>query len=95
MDQLRDRVLFPVSFTLRNAAQEGDYFGGMAPSCLAGDDLDRQIGDPEEASLREAALHPTGECDVPGARHRRARRAKKILRDRSVRTGFDQIINAY
>lgn len=91
-----DRVLFPVSFTLRNAAQEGDYFGGMAPSCLAGDDLDRQIGDPEEASLREALRYiRTGECDAPVPVTAEARRAKKILRDRSVRTGFDQIINAY
>jgi C-terminal peptidase prc len=92
-----DRVLFPVAFTLRNALQEGDYFGGMAPSCVAGDDLDRQIGDPEEASLREALRFVrTGECDAPAPpTTAEARRARSIVRDRAVRKGLDQIINAY
>ena len=58
-----DKVLFPVAFTLRNARGEGDFFGGFPPDCAAADDLDRQLGDPAEASLAEA-LHfvRTGAC---------------------------------
>jgi C-terminal processing protease CtpA/Prc len=61
-----DKVLAPVSFTLRNADGEGDFFEGFAPACVAADDLDRQIGDPLEASLREAlAMVATGRCSTP------------------------------
>jgi C-terminal peptidase prc len=58
-----DKVLFPVSFTLRNAKGEGDFFGGFPADCPAADDLDRQLGDAAEASLAEA-LHyvRTGAC---------------------------------
>ena len=58
-----DKVLAPVSFTVRNANGEGDYFDGIAPTCPAPDDLDHGLGDPQEGSLREAiALILTGQC---------------------------------
>jgi C-terminal peptidase prc len=61
-----DKVLAPVSFTLRNANGEGDYFDGIAPTCAAPDDLERQLGDPQEGSLREALnVITTGHCSTP------------------------------
>jgi C-terminal processing protease CtpA/Prc len=61
-----DKVLAPVSFTLRNANGEGDYFDGIAPTCSAPDDLERQLGDPQEGSLREALnVITTGHCSTP------------------------------
>ncbi len=47
-----------VAFATQNAARQGDYFDGLATkveaSCQAGDDLSRQMGDPQEASTRAA-----------------------------------------
>jgi carboxyl-terminal processing protease len=76
-----DKVLAPVAFTLRNANGEGDFFDGFAPTCQAADDLDHQLGDHREASLREAlafvdsgrcsgqeALTPARALDAPGLR---------------------------
>ncbi len=69
-----DKIVNPVSFVLRNARGESDFFDGFAPDCQAADDLDHQFGDPQEASLSEAfAVVRTGACspratDVPGVR---------------------------
>jgi carboxyl-terminal processing protease len=58
-----DKTLAPVSFALRNANGEGDFFGGIPPTCPAADDLEHQIGDTHEASLREAlTVVATGNC---------------------------------
>ena len=47
-----------VAFKTENAARQGDYFNGLATkveaSCAAGDDITRQLGDPQEASTRAA-----------------------------------------
>ena len=47
-----------VAFATQNAARQGDYYDGLADkveaSCQAGDDLTRQLGDPQEASTRQA-----------------------------------------
>jgi carboxyl-terminal processing protease len=63
-----DKVLAPVAFSLRNASDEGDYFGGLPPTCTAADDIERDLGDAAEASLAEA-FHfiRTGECSTPPA----------------------------
>ena len=49
----RMRVL---SFRTENANRQGDYFTGLASkfqsTCRAGDDLTRQLGDPQEASIK-------------------------------------------
>jgi C-terminal peptidase prc len=61
-----DKVLNAVSFVLRNANGEADFFTGLAPTCPAADALDRQLGDPEEASLKEAFVYlRTGACTPP------------------------------
>jgi C-terminal processing protease CtpA/Prc len=61
-----DKVLNPVSLVFKNALGEFDYFTGLAPTCPAGDGLDRALGDPEEASLKEAFVYlRTGACTPP------------------------------
>jgi hypothetical protein len=61
-----DKVLNPVAFVLKNAAGEANYFDGLPPTCPAGDQLNRQLGDPEEASLKESFVYlRTGACTPP------------------------------
>jgi carboxyl-terminal processing protease len=93
-----DKVLFPVAFTLRNANGEGDYFDGIAATCAAADDLDRQLGDVAEASLAEAlGVIATGGCSTAasgasaGAGAVRRRGATVV----APRDGFRQILNAW
>jgi C-terminal processing protease CtpA/Prc len=91
-----EKILYPVSFTIRNALNEGDYFGGFAPDCAAADDLDFPLGEATEKSLSEA-LHflRTGACssEVEAAARAHARLAEQappIARD-----GWQQILNAH
>jgi len=53
-----DDRLRVVAFKTENAARQGEYYDGLASkveaSCQAGDDLSRQLGDPQEASTRSA-----------------------------------------
>ena len=53
-----DDRLRVIAFATQNAAKQGDYFGGLATtmevSCQAADDISRQLGDPQEASTRQA-----------------------------------------
>lgn len=52
-----------ISFEVRNARGEGGYFDGLPPTCSAPDDVTRELGDPAEASLREALRYiETGRC---------------------------------
>jgi carboxyl-terminal processing protease len=91
-----DKVLHPVAFTLRNADGYGDFFGGFPPDCAEGDDLDRQLGDPEEASLAEA-LHVirTGTCRRPPAEAAARARAVRDGRDVLRPTGFQLLVGAW
>ncbi|GAA4822186.1 S41 family peptidase [Sphingosinicella ginsenosidimutans] len=47
-----------IAFSLQNAAHNGNYFNGLAStveaSCRASDDIGHQMGDPAEASTRQA-----------------------------------------
>jgi carboxyl-terminal processing protease len=87
-----DKMFAPVSFSLRNANGEGDFFGGFPPDCAAPDDADHALGDPAEGSLREALTFiSTGACSppAPGLQHLRpARRAPRA-------TGWQSVVNAY
>lgn len=56
-EQCDDRLRV-VAFKTENAARQGEYYNGLATTvpvtCQAGDDLSRQLGDPQEASTRQA-----------------------------------------
>ena len=47
-------ALAPITFKTKNADNEGDYFDGIPVDIPAPDDLTRNFGDPEEASLQIA-----------------------------------------
>ncbi|MFL6845599.1 MAG: S41 family peptidase [Allosphingosinicella sp.] len=53
-----DDRLRVIAFATQNAAHQGNYFDGLATvveaSCKAGDDINRPLGDPSEASTRQA-----------------------------------------
>ena len=88
-----DKLLAPVSFSLRNADGHGDFFDGFAPDCTAPDDATHQLGDPGEGSLREAlTFAETGECSRrPAAPQRKAalqRYAPRVM-------GWQSVVNAY
>jgi len=71
-----DDRLRVVAFATQNAARQGDYYNGLATkveaSCAAGDDVSRQLGDPQEASTRAAldflAGRPCSRIAEAGAR---------------------------
>jgi carboxyl-terminal processing protease len=86
-----DKMLAPVSFTLRNSRGEGDFFDGFAPDCAAADDISRQLGDTREASLREAltVIH-TGSCSAAASLAPRSR-----LQTSRPAVGWQSVVNAY
>jgi carboxyl-terminal processing protease len=47
-----DYVVLPVCFKYSNADNEGDFYDGLQPALPADDDLTKDFGDPDEASLK-------------------------------------------
>jgi carboxyl-terminal processing protease len=89
-----DKILAPVSFQLRNANGEGDFFGGLPADCAAPDDIDHPIGDPMEGSLREAlTVISTGACSATATTTARPQRAREPAAPRP--TGWDSILGAH
>jgi C-terminal processing protease CtpA/Prc len=46
--------IWPITFKMVNAMDQGEYFEGIAPDKLAPDDITRDFNDKEELSLKEA-----------------------------------------
>jgi C-terminal processing protease CtpA/Prc len=91
------KTLFPVAFQGRNARGEGDYFDGIPVDCAAADDLDHELGDPDEASLAESLeFIRTGRCSAgaSAAAHALAQR-EALLGRGQPRGGWQQLLNAY
>jgi carboxyl-terminal processing protease len=88
-----DKLLAPVSFALRNADGQGDFFDGFAPDCPAPDDADHQLGDAAEASLKEAlTFATTGACSPRPLTPQR----KGEFQPRQPRAlGWQSLVNAY
>jgi C-terminal peptidase prc len=88
-----DKLLAPVSFALRNANGQGDFYDGFAPDCPAPDDADHQLGDPEEASLKEAlAFASNGACSARAL----TQQGKSRIEVRQPRAlGWQSLVNAY
>ena len=90
-----DKVLAPVSFALRNADGQGDFFEGLQPNCPAADDIEHQIGDPVEASLREAlTVIVTGQCS-PDAGAARDDVSSRRVPAVPVETGWQALVGAH
>ncbi len=54
-----DWYVFPVSFRSTNSVNYGGYFKGFTPDGIAADGLDKNWGDPSEASFAEAIKYIT------------------------------------
>jgi hypothetical protein len=61
-------LLRAVTFETVNSLGAGQYYDGLDVDCAAGDELERELGDPLEASLAAAlGLIQTGSCPVAAA----------------------------
>jgi C-terminal peptidase prc len=90
------KILYPVAFSIRNAADQGDYFGGLAPDCAAPDDLEHPLGDPREGSLFEALTYAaTGGCSAGARGVSAARASRRVLAQPQEQNGFRRLIGAY
>ena len=88
-----EKILAPVSFSIKNANEEGDFFDGIAPTCTAGDDYLHQLGDTAEASFAEALSYVrTGACSVRSEATYRVFRAFTHLVPRA--TGWASVLNS-
>ncbi len=94
--EICDKIFFPVAFETVNANGEGGFFDGLPVDCAAGDDLDRALGDPGEASIAEA-LHVlrTGSCSGAAAAAAIALRARPESLAPLARDGFHRLTNAW
>ncbi len=76
-----DKVLRPISFANENAVGNTDYFAGFGVDCAAEDDLERALGDPQEASLAEALyVIENNSCSPVAAAEKAGRAAVGKLR---------------
>ena len=87
-----DKVLWPISFSIKNANLEGDYFAGLPVDCAAPDDSTHQLGDAAEGSLAEALTFiRTGACTPATAATSRALRLRQPM---PRLAGWDSLVNA-
>lgn len=87
---------YTIQFKAVNAKGFGEYSDGFTPSstdndkdrvmgCMVGDDLDHELGDPQEALLAAALqLRATGACP-PGRTQRQQKTAAEIFKSELVR----------
>lgn len=88
-----EKVLAPVSFSIKNANNEGDFFSGIAPTCAAADDSTHQLGDVAEGSLAEALTYlRTGACSPRAEAESRRLRAAD---DRPRVSAWQSLLNAW
>ncbi len=93
-----DKVLAPVSFSLVNADGQGDFFGGIAPTCVAADDIEHDLGAADEASLGEALFYiRTGSCSVRSTTSAASSGLGPSagVPSRSGATGWQALVNAH
>ncbi|HVQ32185.1 MAG TPA: S41 family peptidase [Vicinamibacteria bacterium] len=92
-----DKTLYPVAFETRNARGEGDYYTGLPADCAAADDLDHQLGDPDEGSLAEAIEYlRTGTCTATASVAAKAHAARQARHGSGQpKDGFRQLVGAY
>ena len=88
-----DKLLAPVSFALRNADGQGDFFDGFAPDCAAPDDVDRQLGDPAEGSLKEALTFASTNACSARPLTPQGRATTQVRAPRAI--GWQSLVNAY
>ena len=88
-----DKLLAPVSFALRNANGQGDFFDGFPSDCAAPDDADHQLGDPAEGSLKEALTFATTNACSPRPLTPQGKAMIQVRAPRAI--GWQSLVNAY
>ena len=88
-----DKLLAPVSFALRNANGQGDFFDGFPPDCAAPDDADHQLGDPAEGSLKEALTFATTNACSARPLTPQTKATIQLRAPRAI--GWQSLVNAY
>ncbi len=66
-------VFAPITFEYVNSADQGDFYEGMLPDVKANDDITRDWGDPQEASLAAAIALLEGTKAKSSVQYRRVR----------------------
>jgi carboxyl-terminal processing protease len=88
-----DQILNPISFIFLNANNEGEFYNGIAPDQFAADGLNKDWGDPEEPSLREALHYIRYGSFSPMASARFFHPYREI--NKQMLQGFQQEIGAF
>jgi len=70
-----------------------DFFDGFAPDCAAPDDVDRQLGDPAEGSLKEALTFATTNACSARPLTPQGRATTQVRAPRAI--GWQSLVNAY
>ena len=87
-----DQHISPIEFEVVNALEQGGYYQGIQPDCLASDDLSKPFSDQDEASLR-AALHylTTAAClpDTDASTFKLRKKSQKELKLKGFRAEID------
>jgi carboxyl-terminal processing protease len=78
-----------VQFDSLNSAGVGGYTAGFAPNCDVADDLDRQLGDPQEGRIKAALGYvATGSCPAAGQAMRSAAGPVRVLGETTPKQMF-------
>lgn len=89
-------VLYPMTFNMLNAAGNGNYFSGIAPTCPAVDDLSHPLGDQNEASLSTALYYiANGNCGASAAAAARELARAAALRPPVEHYSWQNLVNAH
>ena len=89
-----DKVLAPVSFSIKNVNNEGDFFDGIPPTCVAADDSTHQLGDPAEGSFAEALTYlRTNACSARS--DAASRTMRRLADDRPRVSAWQSLVNAW
>ena len=90
--ELCDKYIVPIEFQILNSQGVGGYFNGLSPTCQVTDDVTHNLGDNNEAMLKEAIYYiNNGSCSVANGRLYR----KSSGKSRSNLNGANSVINAY
>ena len=86
------KYIVPIEFSILNSQGEGGYFNGISPTCQIQDDLTHNLGDSNEAMLKEAVYYiNNGSCSSASGRMYRKVSGASI--DDSK--GTNSVINAF
>ena len=85
-----DKYIVPIEFEILNSQKEGRYFDGINPNCYVKDDLNHNLGDENEAMLKEAIAQINGYSCTSNNR-----KAREIEKQTDSVNMLNSLINSY